>query len=205
MLNLPVAMAMKTLQALVLLIFIPAMHFMQVSTSAPRIDVPLAGDEVRGVVGIAGSTELEGFDSSEVFFGFSPDGAWFSLGKQNQPVNNQIIVNWDTTIIPDGNYRIRLVVQRKDGSQVVTGVDNIQVRNYSSAGQTNPEVNASIVTPAGNYGSTLERTATPLPRNPAAVSRADLFASLRAGLLGTAGLFLFLGLYLGLRWLNKRR
>jgi hypothetical protein len=205
MLNLPVAIAMKTLQALLIMVLIPAVHLMQVSASGPRIDVPLAGDNVRGVVGIAGSTDVEGFDFSEVFFGFSSNDAWFSLGRQNQPVNNQIIVNWDTTIIPDGTYRIRVVVQRKDGSQVETGVDDIQVRNYSPAGQNNPSASASIAPPSGNYDPVLERTSTPLPRNPAAVNRQDLFASLRAGLVGTAGLFLILGLYLGLRWLNKRR
>ena len=112
MLNLPVAMILKTFHLLLFMILVPGGLLLQASSESPRVDVPLAGDEVRGVVGIAGSTDVDGFDFSEVFFGFSPDGAWFSLGRQTSPVNNQIIANWDTTNIPDGTYRLLVVVQK---------------------------------------------------------------------------------------------
>ncbi len=205
MLNLLVAMLLKTVSILIVILMVPSPILQLVSAESLRVDVPLPGDAVRGVVGIAGSTDLPGFAFSEVFFGFSPGGAWFSLGKQNAPVSNQIITNWDTTGIPDGSYRLRVVVSKTDGSQVETVVDDIQVINYSSLGSNREEEISKQTTPAADYDSLSKRTATPFPENPAAVSSQDLISSLRAGVIGTLGLFLALGLYLGLRWLNKRK
>jgi hypothetical protein len=205
MLNLQVAMLLKTASFLFLLLIFPPQLLQSVSPEPPRVDVPLPGDVVRGVVGIAGSTDVEGFENSEVFFGFSPAGAWFSLGMQNNPVNNQIITNWDTTGIPDGKYRIRVVVTKSDGSQTEIVVDDIRVSNYSSPGATNDAQTSNRSTTVADYDPSLKRTATPFPMNPAAVSSQDLISSLRAGILGTGALFLFLGLYLGLRWFNKRK
>ncbi len=198
-------MLLKTASFIILLFIFPSQLLQSVSPEPPRVDVPLQGDVVRGVVGIAGSTDVEGFEYSEVFFGFSPGGAWFTLGRQNNPVNNQIITNWDTTGIPDGTYRLRVVVSKSDGSQTVTVVDDIRVSNYSSAGTTNDERTSSRSTEVADYDPSLKRTATPFPMNPAAVSNEDLISSLQAGILGTGALFLILGLYLGLRWINKRK
>jgi hypothetical protein len=205
MLNLQVAMLLKTASFIILLLLFPSQLFQSVSPEPPRVDVPLPGDVVRGVVGITGSTDVEGFDYSEVFFGFSPGGAWFTLGRQNNPVNNQIITNWDTTGIPDGTYRLRVVVSKSDGSQTETVVDGIRVSNYSSAGTTSDAQTSNQSTEVADYDPSLKRTATPFPLNPAAVSSQDLISSLRAGILGTGALFLILGLYLGLRWFNKRK
>jgi hypothetical protein len=120
-------------------------------------------------------------------------------------VNNQIITNWDTTGIPDGTYRLRVVVSESDGSQTETVVDGIRVSNYSSAGTGSDAQTPNSSIEVADYDPSLKRTATPFPLNPAAVSSQDLISSLRAGILGTGALFLILGLYLGLRWFNKRK
>jgi hypothetical protein len=205
MLNLQVAMHQRFFQLFVLFSFLVSVRLQQAPDQLPRIDVPLPGDEVRGVVGIAGSTDMEEFAFSEVSFGFSPEGAWFSLGRQSAPVKNQIIANWDTTSIPDGTYRIRVVVQKKDGSQVETVVDEIHVSNYSSTGSSGTDTGSRRSTPLPDYDDSVKRTATALPRNPASVTSQDLFSSLRMGVAGTIGLFLLLALYLGMRWLNRRK
>lgn len=182
-----------------------AFLFQQVQENAPRIDIPLEGDTVRGVVGIVGSTDIEGFASSEVFFGFSPNGAWFSLGTQDRSISSQLITNWDTTVIPDGLYRLKVVVTKADGSQAEAAVNNIQVSNYSSpAGVSGQQIQGNP-TAAPDYPVDARATATAFPANPAAVDGADLFASMKSGLLWTAAIFLALGIYLGLRWLNKKR
>jgi hypothetical protein len=175
------------------------------AADTPRVDIPLDGDTVQGIVGISGSTAIEGFGSSEVFFGFSPNGEWFSLGEQNSPVSNQVIANWDTTSISDGIYRIRVVVHKTDGSYVETVVNNIHVQNYS-----NPEGNSSASSqtqaiPQAENVLHGKLTATPYPGNPAGVGSADLFRSIRGGALWAAGIFLGLGAYLGLRFINRRR
>jgi hypothetical protein len=48
-------------------------------------------------------------------------------------------------------------------------------------------------------------TATSVPPNPASVSKADLTASINEGVLWVVGIFLLTGIYLGLRWFNKKR
>ena len=150
-------MLLKTASFIILLTLYPSQLLQSVSSEPPRVDAPLPGDAVRGVVGIAGSTDVEGFEYSEVFFGFSPGGAWFTLGRQNNPVNNQIITNWDTTGIPDGTYRLRVVVSKSDGSQTETVVDDIRVSNYSSAGTTGEAQTSNRSTDVADYDPIFEK------------------------------------------------
>jgi hypothetical protein len=195
----------KIIQILLFIAVISPGSIRSQTSDAPRVDIPLEGDIVQGVVGIAGSTAVEDFMNSEVFFSFSPDGEWFPIGRQDSAVSNQLIVNWDTTLISDGTYRIRVLVHKRDGSQVETVVNNIRVQNY-----TNPQGG----TPAAvdSQGASQERsplqgkmTASPYPRNPAAVNSEDLIGSIRAGVFWAGGILLALGIYLGLRWFNRRR
>ena len=205
MLNLPIAMFLKISFLTCILPLLLGVVFQQTGTGAPRVDVPLSGDTVRGVVGVAGTTQVEGFASSEVFFGFSSEGEWFSLGIQSTPIQNGLIANWDTSVIPDGTYRLKVVVTKADGSRIESVVEDLKVRNYSSGQDGEQSQPASRVTPLPDYQAQPARNVPSNPVNPAAVGRLDLSRSVRAGALWSAGLFVILGVYLGLRWFNRRK
>lgn len=205
MLNLQVAMISKFFNFILLAPILVSAYFQQTAADFPRVDVPYQGDTVRGVVGIAGSTDIEGFMSSEVFFGFSPEGEWFSIGLQKEPVSNQVIANWDTTVITDGIYRIKVVVNRSDGTQVETIVNNIRVSNYTSSQTEADNMQNGSNTSVPDYFVGSIATATAFPPNPVAVSKADLITSIRGGIFWVVGIFLATGIYLGMRWFNKKR
>jgi hypothetical protein len=205
MLNLQVAMISKFFILIIIAPALVSVYFQQTAADFPRVDVPYEGDTVRGVVGIAGSTEIEGFISSEVFFGFSPNGEWFSIGRQKEPVSNQVIANWDTTVITDGIYRIKVLVTRSNGSQTETIVSNIRVSNYTSSQAEANNVQNGSNSQASDYLTGAIATATAFPPNPAAVSKADLISSIRGGIFWVVGIFLVTGIYLGMRWFNKKR
>ena len=205
MLNLPVAMLTKLINILLIAPFLLTAYFQQADGEYPRVDVPYEGATVQGLVGISGSTNSEGFVTSEVFFGYSPDGEWFSIGRQMEPISNQVIANWDTTVITDGVYRLKVVVNKSDGSQGETIVNNIRVSNYTSTqGDAGVNINDKpIARPDYEGGS--KATATAFPPNPASVSRADLISSANKGVVSVAVIFLITGIYLGLRRFNKKR
>jgi hypothetical protein len=205
MLNLQVAMISKIFNLILFAPVLVSAYFQQTAADLPRVDVPYEGDTVRGVVGIAGSTDIAGFISSEVFFGFSPESEWFSIGMQEEPVSNQVIANWDTTVITDGIYRIKVVVNRSDGTQMETIVNNIQVSNYTSSQTEADNVQNGSNIQASDYLADSIATATAFPPNPAAVSKADLISSIRGGIFWVVGIFLVTGIYLGMRWFNKKR
>jgi len=203
MLNLPVAMLTKLFGILLIAPFLLTAHFQQADGENPRVDVPYEGATVQGLVGIAGSTNSEGFITSEVFFGYSPVGEWFSIGRQTEPISNQVIANWDTTVITDGVYRIKVVVNKSDGSQVETVVNNIRVSNYTSTEGDAGVINNDKPIALPDYEVDSKATATTFPPNPASVSQADLINSVYKGVVWVAVIFLITGVYLGLRRLNK--
>jgi hypothetical protein len=205
MLKLQVAMISKIFNLIILAPVLVSAYFQQTTADFPRVDVPYEGDTVRGVVGIAGSTNVEGFMSSEVFFGFSTESEWFSIGKQKEPVSNQVIANWDTTVITDGIYRIKVVVYRSDGTQVETIVNNIRVSNYTPSQMEANNVQNVSISQASDYLTDSIATATAFPPNPAAVSKADLISSIKGGVFWVVGIFLVTGIYLWMRWFNKKR
>jgi hypothetical protein len=205
MLKLQVAMISKIF-SLILFTSVLFSAYIQLTTAdLPRVDVPFEGDTVRGVVGIAGSTDIEGFKSSEVFFGFSPESEWFSIGLQKEPVSNKVIANWDTTVITDGIYRIKVVVNKSDGRQVETIVNNIQVSNYTFSRVEADQVQNGSNSSVPDYIAGSIATATAFPPNEAAVSKDDLIASIKDGIFWVIGIFLVTGIYLGMRWFNKKR
>lgn len=61
MLNLQVAMISKIFNLILLAPVLISAYFQQTSAVLPRVDVPYEGDTVRGVVGIAGTTNIDGF------------------------------------------------------------------------------------------------------------------------------------------------
>lgn len=175
----------------------------------PKITAPLRGGVLQGQVAVSGTTDIPGFISAEVAFAYQNDetDTWFVLSQSQQGVRDGLLVSWDTTTITDGTYRLRLRVETSDGQTLETLVENLRVRNYTPV-EMDPTPG---VTPESESIATAELQPTPilptptaLPGNPARVTTETLTTSLQCGLIGAAGLFLALGVYLLLRKAARR-
>jgi hypothetical protein len=163
-------------------------------------------------VSISGNNAIDGFQSSELFFGYAnnPTDTWFLITRNDQPVKDGELAQWDTTTITDGNYTLRLIVSFSDGTQSVATVPNVRVRNYSpietdtptpitpTATQVPGDMPISTITPTATI-TPKPPTPTPLPTNPAELSSANIIAGVGKGALATMGLFILLGLYITIR------
>lgn len=202
MLNLNVAKMEKAIH-LVLMGSFFGVFFQTGINSIPRVDTPRPGEIIQGQVTISGQTELEGFQYSEAFFGYQENlpGDWFFISRQDTPVRNGIITIWDTTLISDGIYDLKISVHLSDGSKMETIVEDLEVKNYSSAlseqppGFSGDQVNEiPSITPFIR-----QQTATPSPINPAEITRQKYTRMLVNGALASFVVFIILGVYLILR------
>jgi hypothetical protein len=184
------------------------------------IVAPQPGQALQGVVAIMGRTSLSGFHSAEILFGYAndPSQTWFFIAESTNPVDAGILAEWDTSTLTDGNYTLRLVVNRTDGSRVVVIVPGLRVRNYSPVETSTPTPlstptisptplpgsDPKSVQPALPSATTIPPTITPLPTNPAELSQQDISHNLLRGAAGTGFALAALGLYLVIRKLFHR-
>lgn len=116
---------------------------------------------VRGKVSIRGTATHPEFWKYEVAYGPEPNPGdqWILIGAvhETQVVDN-VLETWDTTLVPDGNYSLRLRVVRRDGNYQEYFVRGIAVANTLPTDTPTPEV-----TP------TPTDTPTPLPPTPTIV------------------------------------
>jgi len=67
-------------------------------------------------VTIRGTAQHEEFQYYKIEFGAaSRDRVSFLSSEERQVTNNSLGV-WDTSAVPDGDYRVRVTVVRKDGN-----------------------------------------------------------------------------------------
>ena len=181
---------------------------------------PQPGQALQGLVAIMGRTSVSGFRSAEVLFGYAndPSQTWFFITESTTPVEAGLLAEWDTSTLTDGNYTLRLVVNRMDGSRVVVIVPSLRIRNYSPVETGTPTpitTPAASATPLPGSGPKPTLTAlpsatpapptlTPLPTNPAILSQGDVSSSLLRGAAGTAIALSAIGLYLVIRKLFHR-
>ncbi len=206
MLNLSIAMFRRILS----LLFIGWFALAQQTPAAPRIDTPLPGQAVQGVVSVSGATAMEGFASAQVEFRYEadPTQTWFLIQDQIPAAEGAVLASWDTTTISDGIYRLRLKVTKTDGREATFEVAGLRVRNYSIIETSTPavEVDGSPA-PADTPTATavvVNQTPTPQPPNPASVTEVDLRTSAIYGLAVVSGIFLLFAIYLGVRRLGRR-
>src|SRR6185436_11212212 len=195
-------------------LLLPLFLLMIASQDAPPIAItaPLAGDVLRGQVTITGTTEIVNFLAAELDFSYasnpqSPDalsgaGNWFTLQTFSQPVRDSALAVWDTTIITDGDYILRLHVTLADGTfQDVTVPVKVQNDIPFSTPTSVPTATAESVfvqipTPfllaASPTPTEVPRpTPTALPTNSAALNQNAIYTSLGRGALVILGLFIF--------------
>ena len=175
---------------------------------------PVSGQALQGLVAVTGRLPAEGFRSAELSFTYDQDPrqTWFLLAQLDKPVEGKL-ADWDTTVLTDGDYVLRLQVQLENGEQIETTIPSLRVRNYSPV-----ETDTPAPTPSPKPGETPLPTPSPLPTdtprpptptslppNPASISKQDIQGSLAKGALIAVGGLALLGLYGRLRSAASRR
>ena len=180
--------------------------------STIAITFPASGDVIHGEVLVTGTTDILGFTSSQVDFSYAsnPTDTWFALQTSTQSVTDSTLATWDTTLISDGDYVLRLQVFMEEGTvQEIT----VQVRIQNDTPIVTPTF---VVTPTPNKLDiglptpflvaasptptlTPRPTPTPLPINAVSMNQVAIYTSLGRGALVIIGLFAFAGLILRFR------
>jgi len=134
----------------------PAQQFVGVITS------PKAGSTVRGTVVIEGTASHNDFWKYEVHYGRGTNpNSWVLIGDvHTNKVTNGRLEAWNTGLVPDGQYTLRVRVVRRDGN-----FEDFYSRDVRVANTTPTETPTSAVTPT----PAVQATATPLPASPTVI------------------------------------
>ena len=184
-----------------------------------EIIAPQEGDAVRGVVQIVGTALHPDFNHYTLEFGFDPnvDDQWFPVQDPvAQQVQNGPLAVWDTTVVADGLYQLRLRVVRNDGAFDEAVVAGIEVKNAvptqlptilpsstPTVVQGTPTIGPSPTSPIQQPPTNTPRptptpggpTLTPTPNPNAALTRQQFRAAVCRGTGLTVVFFVLLGGY----------
>lgn len=186
---------------------------LQTDKAVIQVDSLQAGDVLQGVVSIQGTVKAEQFSHYEVSFAYASDttGTWFLIAQGSQPVENGLLASWDTSLITDGDYRLRVLIRLLDGSSEELLLPNIRVRNYTVV-ETKvipaelTVLTASPATETPTATQTVETAANmPFAGNPGSISEADFGKMLAVGASISVLLFILFGLYQAASQHSRRR
>lgn len=136
------------------------------SSGQARITAPTSGQVLHGTVPVYGSAICDSFAYYKFEFVDSrcdPTGLCFAAGKFTQPVNNGLLMNWDTTKtsdgqpLPNGTYTLRLTV---------VGVDNPNGNVLPQVSDITITVDNSISAPPAPVPTTAPTAIATLPPTP---------------------------------------
>jgi hypothetical protein len=101
-----------------------------------QITSPTEGQALAGLVTISGSANHPEFARYELAYGPdpNPNDAWQPFAEGNQPVDNGTLGTWNTSVVADGQYALRLRVIRKDSNYSEGFVRGLQVSNSGPVG-----------------------------------------------------------------------
>jgi hypothetical protein len=181
---------------------------------------PNAGQAVRGSIPIIVDTIIDGFLSAELSFAYQADQpvTWFLISQGEQPLHDALMTEWDTTLLTDGIYDLRLLVTLKNSRQMTSVVRGVRVRNYSPIETDTPTPSptpaplatvahlATSLPPATPIPSPtpVPATPTPLPDNPLQLTGQDIGLNFLRGTAGGLALIVLAGLYLSIRNLFRK-
>lgn len=176
---------------------------------------PKSGEAIQGSFPLSLVANVDDLARAELSFGYSgdPTNTWFLLALFQEPVAEGTQVQWDTTLISDGDYDLYLLVTRRDGTTLSDRVERVRLRNYSPIETSTPAPSSTpapgdLPAPTETLTPTitpLPPTSTPLPSNPAEITPLQTLASLGIGAGAALGALSLLGVYLALRRLFRRR
>lgn len=110
------------------------------------ITAPQANAQVAGIVQITGSAGHPQFARYELAWAAEPltGNNWGTFFTAEAPVENGILALWNTTLMPDGVYALRLRVVRQDGNYAETVVGGIRVTNTRPTKTPTPPLQPTI-------------------------------------------------------------
>lgn len=178
-----------------------------------RIASPASGEVLLAQVAIMGTSAVEGFFSSEISFTYAsdPSNTWFLIHAADVPVSDGLLWVWDTSLVTDGDYDLRLRVSLQDGTLMESIVTGVHIRNQSPTGTPTPvpthtpqpidtSTSAPLPpTPQPAFTATNPATPTDFPPNPAVLTSSDIRDSLGRGILTTLLVFLLVVILFRLR------
>lgn len=195
-------------------VFLPLVLLLLAAQDSPPVAItsPAPGDAIRGEVTVTGTTDIPGFTSSQLDFSYAsnPTNTWFTLQTSSQPLVDSPLSVWDTTLISDGDYVLRLRVFLEDGTlqEVVVPV---KVQNDTPILTPTPVITPTpdklevqfptpfLVASSPTPTPTPRPTPTPLPTNAMSMDRTAVYTSLGRGALVILGLFALVGIILRFR------
>jgi hypothetical protein len=187
--------------------------FLLAAQDTPPVAITSPGpDEIlRGQVTITGQLNVPNFLSAQLDFAYvpNPTNTWFTIQTFSQPAVEPSLAVWDTTLITDGDYILRLHVNLQDGTfQEVTvpiKIGNEVLPSPTPEPTATPEAETVILpTPfllAASPTPTEQPRPTPtaLPPNPVSLGQNQIYISLGRGALVILGLFALAGLIIRVR------
>jgi len=169
------------------------------------ISVPLPGEAVQGLLQISGTIDVKDLDSYILEFAFQEgdEPAWFPISKGDISIISGVLGEWDTSSIPDGNYKLRLSVNRQTEEPIIMVLEGIRVRNYSQIETNTPAPTSAqpTITPTAAESITPTPTTvqkvspTPLDPNPVSVTLANVQKAIVQGSLAGVVIFIIFLLY----------
>lgn len=81
-----------------------------------RITSPLSGATLQGTIQVQGTATIDHFSYYKFEFRMDKVQIWSFLTRFSQPVTEGVLMAWDTTAMPPGTYRLRLVVVDETGN-----------------------------------------------------------------------------------------
>lgn len=82
-----------------------------------NITSPIVGDVIRGVINVEGTVDVEDFGFFQVEYARVQDSLWLPISvKNNIIINGLLVENWDTSLIPSGDYVLQLLVSSSNAA-----------------------------------------------------------------------------------------
>ncbi len=166
---------------------------------------PREGDFLRGTITLTGNSDVPGFSLMSLHFAHQTDGpeTWFLLYESQTPVRDGPLATWDTNLVSDGMYQLRIQVTLEDGRVLEDIVPNLTIANDLPEVTPTPRDGTPGPAVESPRVSSTSPPATPLPENPLRVEEAALVRALKTGAGATLTLMILLFLYRRMRTFGK--
>src|SRR5688572_27156176 len=107
-----------TLIMLIFIVFLGADRIVAQDEQAAVITSPQSGQSLFGSVTISGTATYPQFQRYKVEFTSEETTTpeWLLIAEVTQQVTNGALAQWNTSLIPDGRYQLRLRVILRDGT-----------------------------------------------------------------------------------------
>lgn len=106
-------------------------YFINEINQVSSIITPQKGDVVKGKVEITGTAFSKDLDYYKMEYKEKKDNDWTEITKGNNIVIGKKLGTWDTTLVGNGEYEIKLTVKDKNGDEKESIVEKIKTESFS--------------------------------------------------------------------------